>query len=203
VIGLFGGTFDPIHLGHLRLAEELREALDLTEVRFLPAYEPPHRDTPQGSSMRRLQLVEAAIANNPAFVLDKREYERGGRSYTVDTLHSLREELGEQPLVLIMGMDAFNGFTRWHRWEEILRLAHLGVATRPGAELQAEATALLERHSMAAADMRQTPAGGICQVPISQLDISATRIRELLRAKRSVRYLVPDTVRMILEKDGL
>jgi len=199
VIGLLGGTFDPIHVGHLRLAEEVRETLGLAQLRFVPAARPPHRDEPVTTGDRRLELVRLAVADNPAFSVDAREYEREGRSYTVDTLQSIREEVGaDQPLVWIMGMDAFNGFTRWHRWRGILDLAHLAVATRPGSRPEAEARALLAAYGMDAAAIAAHPAGGIHRLPITRLDISATAVRKRLQAGQSLRYLVPESVRKAL-----
>ncbi|MGC9457761.1 MAG: nicotinate-nucleotide adenylyltransferase, partial [Halothiobacillaceae bacterium] len=197
MIGLLGGTFDPVHLGHLRLAEEVREALALEKVRFLPAARPPHRDDPQTDGAQRLRLVELAVADHPNFVVDDREFSRAGRSYTVDTLASIREEIGQsRPLVLIMGMDAFNGFTRWHRWADILEQASVAVATRPGAEPGPEARDLLTERGVSPAELAEVPAGRICCVPITRLDISATAIRERLARGGSLRYLVPEAVRL-------
>ncbi|MFP4155483.1 MAG: nicotinate-nucleotide adenylyltransferase [Halothiobacillaceae bacterium] len=199
MIGLLGGTFDPVHLGHLRLAEEMREALGLSSVRFVPAARPPHREDPQADAQERLRLVTLAVADHPDFVVDDRELARAGRSYTVDTLASIRAELGTaQPLVLIMGMDAFNGFTRWHCWQHILAQAHLAVATRPGSEPGPEARRLLGAHGVDPEALADSPAGKICQVPITRLDISATAIRERRARGGSLRYLVPEAVRQAL-----
>lgn len=131
-LGLLGGTFDPVHYGHLRLAEEAREALKLPELRWIPAGQPPHRTAPRTAAGHRLEMVRRAVAGNPAFTVDDAETRAPGPSFTVTTLERLRAALPDRPLVLLMGADAFLGLATWHRWRELLDLAHLGVATRPG-----------------------------------------------------------------------
>jgi len=195
LIGILGGTFDPIHHGHLRLAEEVREALQLEQVRFVPAFQPPHRRAPIASAEHRLAMVRHALADNPHFAVDTRECERGGPSWMVDTCASLRAEYDARPLVLIMGMDAFNGFTRWREWARILELVHLAVATRPGSRAEDEAAELLAERRCPATDLECAAAGRIVEVPITALGISATQIRELAAQGRSTRYLLPDPVR--------
>jgi len=131
-IGLFGGTFDPIHYGHLRTAFELWQLLKLSQVRFLPTGNPPHREAPLASSELRLEMVRAAVAGQPGFAVDDREIRRSGVSYSVDTLTDLRREHPQRSLCLLLGMDAFLGMPTWHRWREIFELAHVVVAHRPG-----------------------------------------------------------------------
>ena len=131
-MGVFGGTFDPIHYGHLRTAFELMEAVHLSEVRFLPAGTPPHRETPEASAQERLAMVAAAIGGQPGFIVDDRELRREGPSYSVDTLLDLRAEFAHRSICLIVGMDAFLGLPQWYHWREILQLAHVVVAHRPG-----------------------------------------------------------------------
>ena len=131
-IGIFGGTFDPIHYGHLRTAFELLQALRLGELRFMPAGNPPHREQPMASAEQRVAMVRAATAGQPGFTVDDRETRREGPSYSVDTLAGLRAEHPTRPLCLIVGMDAFLGLPKWHQWQDILKLAHLVVAHRPG-----------------------------------------------------------------------
>jgi len=132
-IALLGGTFDPIHFGHLRLAEELAETLGIGQVRLIPAGRPPHRGQPRAEAGHRLEMVRRAIAGNPRFILDEREIQRAAPSYSVDTLTSLRAELPPgTPLVLFMGADAFLGLTTWHEWRRLFELAHIAVAQRPG-----------------------------------------------------------------------
>jgi len=205
-IGIFGGTFDPIHIGHLRPAIELREALGLEQVRMLPAAQPPHRQPPVASAEQRLALLQAAVEGVDGLVVDRRELERSGPSYMVDTLTSLREELPEQPLCLILGMDALLGLPEWHRWSELIGLAHLLVMRRPGSELpQSGAVAeLVREHQLASSDgLHSIVAGGVWFSDVSQLDVSATRVREWLASGRSARYLLPDAVNEIVEARGI
>ena len=200
-IGILGGTFDPIHYAHLRLAEEMADALALGEVRFIPASVPPHRATPRVTAADRLAMTRAACAGNPRFVVDDRECRRQGPSFTVDTLMDLRADLGNQrPLCLLMGVDAFLGLTTWSRWETLFDLTHIAIAHRPGfaldpAEMPPALAQYLER--LAAASISQihaAAAGRIWLQPITPLDISATVIRAAIRGGLSPRYLLPDSV---------
>ncbi len=195
MIGILGGTFDPIHFGHLRLAEEVREALGLEQVRFIPAFQPPHREAPHAAAPDRLAMLRLALQDNPRFLADTREYERGGPSWMVDTCASLREDFPTQALVLIMGMDAFNGFTRWRDWQGILARVHLAVASRPGVQAEGEAAKLLAERACPLPELALAPPGRIVEVAISALDISATRLRALCAQRHSIRYLLPEAVR--------
>lgn len=200
-IAILGGTFDPIHFGHLRLAQELYEAMGLSEVRFIPAARPPHRDQPQSATAHRVAMVQRAIAANLAFTLDTRELEREGPSYTFDTLTALREELGQQASIcLLLGGDAFLALTTWRRWQELAELAHIVVAHRPGA-VPSEAAmpealrALWQKcGTKNPADLAAIPSGHMLLHPITALDISASAIREQLQQGHSPRYLLPDVV---------
>lgn len=207
MIGILGGTFDPIHLGHLRPALEVQEALGLEQLRFVPLYQAVHRGSPHAAGEERFAMVQAAIAGQRAFVADRRELERCGSSYTVDTLASLREEFGvDLPLCLLLGSDAFRGFLSWHRPLEILELAHLVVMTRPNVEQpwSPEIRALRRARQVAgAAALSQTSAGRIYCHEVTQLGISATAIRGLIAAGRSPRFLLPDAVIEIIERQGL
>jgi len=206
MIGVFGGTFDPIHFGHLRPALDVMQALGLDEVRFIPLHRAVHRDQPGTPAELRLQMVRAAIDGQAGFVADERELRRQGGSYTVDTLTSLREEFPDRPLCLLMGMDAFNGFADWRRPEEILGLAHLIVMHRPGqtGPEDARVKGLLEaRRCRDDADLRRQPAGLIRLQTVTQLEISATRIRGLMAAGRSPRYLLPEAVLEIIGEHRL
>ncbi|BCB25143.1 putative nicotinate-nucleotide adenylyltransferase [Sulfurimicrobium lacus] len=200
-VGILGGTFDPIHFGHLRLAEELAQQLDLAEVRFIPSGRPWHRDAPGATPEQRLEMVRLAIAGNPRFHLDGREASSGAPGYTVETLAKLRQELGAaQPLCLLLGADAFLGLATWHHWRELFKLAHIAVAQRPGFPLQAaqmgdELRAEAEsRMSSDPRDLQATPCGKVLACPIPPLDISATSIRSAVKAGKSPRYLLPDAV---------
>lgn len=195
-IGILGGTFDPIHFGHLRLAQEVADALSLTQIRFIPGGTPPHRALPQTPAADRVAMVRLAIDGNPLFVLDERETRRSGKSYTFDTLNELRAELGANcPLVLLMGADAFLGFETWHRWQEIFGLAHIAVAHRPGSALGGMPAALArefaQRRTPDTQAVQRAAAGAIIEVPITALDISATAVRATVRAQHSARYLLP------------
>ncbi len=195
-IGLLGGTFDPIHYGHLRPALELLDALPLEHIRFLPSRQPPHRDAPQATSEQRRHMVALAIADEPRFVLDDRELQRPGPSYAVDTLRLLRQEF-PRPLCLIVGADAFAQFHHWRDWRAILDLAHLIVMTRPGSSLDATALgtelgALLRERQRPSLDF--SGVGGMFCQQVTALPISATAIRHHRRQGRSPRFLLPDAV---------
>lgn len=201
--GVLGGTFDPIHVGHLRTACELLTGLGLREIRFVPARLPPHRPPPVAPEALRLRMLEAALEGVAGFRVDDRELGRAGPSYMVDTLKSLRAELGQRPLCLILGFDAFMGLPAWHRWREIPELAHLVVARRPGfaADVDAELAGLLRtREVRDQARLGQAPAGSILIRDVTQLEISASAIRNLMAAGGDPRYLVPDAVRELLLK---
>ncbi len=199
-LAILGGTFDPVHFGHLRLAEEAREALDLDEVRWIPAGQPPHRQAPRVVAAHRLEMVRLAVAGNPAFTVDDAEARTDETSYTVATLERLRAEAGGRPLVLLMGADAFLGLAAWHRWRELSDLAHIGVATRPGfalspGEWPAElAQACAHRVGDDPSLLREAPAGRIVGFSMTPLAISASLLRARLAAGLSVRYLLPDRV---------
>ena len=201
-IGILGGTFDPIHFGHLRLAEEMLELANLRQIRFIPTGIPPHRNAPQVSAQHRSAMVRLAITEQPAFVLDEREVERTVPCYTVDTLRELRAELGAaQPLCLLMGGDAFLQLHTWHEWEQLFGLAHIVVGYRPGFTLEERihsATAELQRHYQqrlcAANALSQQPCGGITELAIPKLEISATDIRRRVAENRTIRYLLPNAV---------
>lgn len=200
-LGVFGGTFDPVHFGHLRLAEEAREQLRLPGVRWIPAGQPPHRGTPRVTAGQRLAMVRLATAGNPGFEVDAAEVEAARPSYTVTTLERLRAECGPlRPLVLLVGADAFAGLPSWHRWRDLLGLAHIAVSHRPGfpvaadslpGELAAEFTG---RRLPGINELHASPAGGIFTFAMTQLAISATQIRQLLVDGCSPRYLLPEAV---------
>ncbi|MFQ5636238.1 MAG: nicotinate-nucleotide adenylyltransferase [Gammaproteobacteria bacterium] len=204
-IGILGGTFDPVHYGHLRTAMELREYLGLAEVRFVPCRIPPHDKAPVAPVETRLAMLNAAIADTPGFVVDERELQRAGPSYSVDTLASLREDLADRPLCLIVGMDAFAGLATWHRWRDILSLAHIVVAHRPGAEppdTGAVGRLLDGCRMLRPADLDAAPAGHILLHAVTQLDISSSGIRELVGRGGSPRFLLPDRVASEIASSG-
>jgi nicotinate-nucleotide adenylyltransferase len=206
MIGIFGGTFDPIHYAHLRTALEVQQRLGLAELRFVPASIPPHRPQPVASPQQRSLMVRLAIADQPGMTLDVHELDRAGPSYMVDTLAALRAELGDVPLVLILGLDALLGLPSWHQWTRLIGLAHIAVMERPGVMLpeQGELAELVRAHrSEDVARLAQEPAGTMLFVPVSQLAISATDIRAQLAAGASPRFLLPDAVLDYIREEAL
>jgi len=202
-IGIFGGTFDPIHYGHLRTALELLQCLSLAEVRFVPCADPPHRDATPTAGASRLEMVKAAVANQPSFVVDDREFKREGPSYTVDTLGSLRRESPLVSLCLLMGMDSFLGLAGWYHWEEIAELAHIVVAHRPGWRVPEDGVLgalLCERGTDEVASLHDSLCGRVFVTPVTQLEISATELRASLKAGIDPKFLMPEIVsKMIIE----
>lgn len=205
-IGILGGTFDPIHLGHLRMAIELYEALGLAKVHIIPCHQPVHRKMPIATPKQRLALVECAVTNEPALYADDREIKRKGPSYMIDTLLEIRKEMPGTPLCLLVGIDAFLGFPSWNRWEDILRNAHLVVAHRPHYKLPESgivADIVKERLQQEEAYLHETQAGGILMRPITALEISATDIRKQIAMGRNPRYLLPDSVYDYVKENGV
>jgi len=208
MIGVLGGTFDPVHHGHLRLALEIHERLGLQEVRLMLAARPPHRAAPTVSPDLRLAMLQAAVAGVPGLRVDDRELRRPGPSYMVDTLQSLRdEELGtQQPLCLLLGMDAFLGLSRWHRWERLIELAHLVVVQRLQPELSMTDTMqqFLQAHRVdTVQSLRDRPAGAVWIQPIPTLMISATEIRQRLAQGANPHYLLPPAVLAMIQNHQL
>jgi nicotinate-nucleotide adenylyltransferase len=204
-IGVFGGTFDPIHYGHLRTAFELWQLLKLAQVRFLPTGNPPHREAPLASSELRLEMVRAAVAGQPGFAVDDREIRRSGVSYSVDTLTDLRREHPQRSLCLLLGMDAFLGMPTWHRWREIFELAHVVVAHRPGWKAPITGPLgeeMVDRGTGSVRDLHTRLAGNVYVHVPTQLEISSTELRQLIEAGRDPRYLVQDPVRQIILETG-
>lgn len=205
-LGILGGTFDPVHHGHLRLAIEMAEALDLAEVRLVPLYLPPHREPPTAPPALRLRMLDAAVADTPPLRVDDRELRRARVSYTVETLAELRGDLPGRPLCLILGMDAFAGLEGWQRWREIIGLAHLAVAKRPGSALSPSSPIqdVIDRHGVTdPSDLHRREAGCLLIREVPALDISASAIRARIAAGRSPRHLLPDAVLELIERNSL
>lgn len=205
-IGILGGTFDPIHFGHLRTALELYQTLDLAEVRIIPCYQPVHRKSPAASPEQRLAMVKRAIAAEPHLKIDNCEIQRKGPSYTIDTLEMLHKKLPTTPLCLIIGIDALLGFPSWHRWEDILKLAHLVVAHRPQYHLPHTgivAELIKNRLVQNPVALHESLAGNILLHPVTPLEISATDIRRQIAMGRSPRYLLPDSVYEYIQQHGV
>jgi nicotinate-nucleotide adenylyltransferase len=205
-LGVFGGTFNPIHNGHLRSALEIRESLNLDRVLLMPAARPPLRDAPECDAEFRAELVELAVADEPGLVCDRRELARPGLSYTVDTLAELRAEHGRScSLSLIVGSDTLERLDRWHRWKELLTLSHLVVVARPGwshPTVGAVADWLGEHLSRDAGALHGAACGCVILKTLRQLPISSTEIRQLVADGRSPRYLLPDTVWNRIRESG-
>lgn len=214
-IGIFGGTFDPIHFGHLRPAIELCELLSLNSLRMLPCHLPAHRGRPGATSEQRIEMLQLACNDTPKLSVDKREALRDSPSYSVDTLKTYKSEFPGSQLLFFMGMDAFAKFTHWYHWEEILTLAHLVVIDRPGAVLSgAEERLLMSRQTSSlprpkarsnagSGNELDVSSGEIVVQSVSQSDISATRIRELVAAGRDIRFLLPEPVRHYIAQHKL
>lgn len=197
MLGILGGTFDPIHFGHLRTGLEVREALDMDELRFVPCHQPPHRDRPHASAEQRAAMVRLALQGQQRLSCDERELQRSGPSYTVDTLAALRAELDQRSLCLVIGSDAFSDIATWHQWPRLIELAHLVVMHRPGWEtaIPAAATGVLAQRQTGNREvLAARPAGCLWFQPVTPLPISASAIRELVAAGRSIDYLVPKAV---------
>ena len=203
---VFGGTFNPFHCGHLGSARDLFSVLPLRELRFVPAAQPPHRDAPGVSAEHRARMVELAIADDARPRCDRRELERAGPSYTVDTLQSLRDELGaEASLMLVVGCDAVLDLPRWRHWERLLDLAHIVVLARPGWEFPVDGTVhdLLQDRSATAQELGSIPAGRTRVQELTPRDVSATQIRALLQSGDEVSRLVPHPVIEYIREHGL
>ena len=204
-IGVLGGTFDPVHFGHLRVGLECKEALSLDELRMVPCATPSHRNSPFASAQQRSEMLAAAINDKDGIFVDDRELKRTGYSYTVDTLESLRLEFPEAALYLIVGSDSFQNILQWHKWQSIVDLANIVIAQRPdhGNDRESEAGLKLQNRFCSVEEIKNFPSGKIAFVDVSQLDISATNIRELVRVNRSIKYLLPDSVIEFIENRKL
>lgn len=205
-IGVFGGTFDPVHIGHLRSALEVAEFMALDQLRLIPSARPPHREAPQVSAADRLAMVELAVADLPPLQVDDRELKRDKPSYSIDTLESLRAELAaDDQLFLIIGWDAFCGLPSWHRWQELLEHCHILVLQRPDADNEAPETLrnLLAARSINDPLALEGPGGQISFIWQTPLAVSATHIRTLLASGRSARFLLPDAVLTYIHAHGL
>ncbi len=205
---LFGGTFDPIHYGHLRPVEALAQEVGLQHIILLPNHVPPHRPQPEASPAQRLKMVELAIEGNPLFSVDERELRRTSPSYTIETLEQLREELGKDiPLAFIFGQDTLLTLHTWNHWESILSYCHLLVCARPGYPRQLATPELqqwLEEHLTTQPEkLGQQPNGLIYLAHTPLLDISATEIRERQSTGRSCDDLLPPGVQKYIHQQGL
>lgn len=211
-VALLGGTFDPVHYGHLHLADDVRAALRLREVRLVPAGDPPHRAGPSASAADRLAMLHLAVREFPGLAVDARELARTGKSYTVLTLEELRAEDPARPILLLLGADAFHGLPTWHRWREISDLAHLVVVARPGSDLEAGLPEALRadwarRRVTDPHRLKETPAGAIYVQVVTPQPIAATTIRAQLargvEGAAAVRELLPPAVLAYIDQHRL
>lgn len=198
LIGVFGGTFDPIHNGHLRVALEIQQILQLSQVRFIPCKQPVHKEHgPYATDQQRLAMVQLAIAQEPAFIADDREITRHTPSYMVDTLASLKKDYPKATLCLLLGLDSFLSLPSWHHWQSLLSYSHLIVMTRPGclSNMGSALQQVFEQHQLDDMDgLQHNSAGSIYVQDVTSLEISATAIRSQLKAGLNPRYLLPDDV---------
>lgn len=207
MIGILGGTFDPIHHGHLRLALEMLERLGLENVHLIVSANPPHRQTPQTPAEIRFEMVKLAIENEKNLIADDREIKRKRPSYTVETLLEFRKELGQdRPLCLILGMDAFLGLPTWFEWEKLIELAHLVITQRPeiNQHFSEPLQNLLEKHQIDdKSKLKEKSKGCILFEPVPMLNISATYIRQGFLEKKNPHYLLPESVLTFISQQGL
>ena len=196
-VAVFGGTFDPVHYGHLRAAAEVADQLKVTDFRLMPAGQPPHRTAPVASPEHRLAMLNCAVAGHDDLCVDDREVRRTGPSFMVDTLASVRADIGDVPLLLCVGQDAANQLMAWHQWSRLFDLAHIVVMARPDSTINypPELTRIMRQRQVGRTrDLMRTPAGGVRHLEVTQLAISATDIRQQIEAGRNPRFLLPTTV---------
>ena len=206
MIGVFGGTFDPVHFGHLRTAFELSDRLQLERTLLVPSHTPPHRQTPVASAQQRWQMLQLALSGDPCLEADARELERAGPSYMVDTLTTIRTEVGASPVCLLLGADVFVGLAQWHQWLRLFELAHIVVARRPGHALKVEGRLVDElsrRQVEQPSDLVCQAAGNVLQLELTQMEISSSDIRRQMKGGLLPRYLTPDAVVDYLAVEGL
>jgi nicotinate-nucleotide adenylyltransferase len=211
-LAMLGGTFDPVHYGHLHLADDVRRALALSEVRLVPAANPPHRPAPQASAEDRIAMLALGVREFAGLVVDTREIARGGKSYTVDTLRALREEMPHAPLLLLLGADQFRSLPSWHRWQALFDLAHLVVVPRPGVAIDGRLPAPLARewqarHTDDQRGLRSRIAGSIYVQAVTPQPISSTALRAILArgVHNPVEFagLLPPAVLAYIQSNGL
>jgi len=194
LIGVYGGTFDPIHLGHINAAREIQQTLCMKEVRMVLSARPPHRVQPKLSMERRFELLTLATKSETKLVADDCEMLRSGPSYMVDTLFEFKQNQPRKSWALILGMEAFNGITRWHRWPDLLNLAHIVVTDRAGFDNQwdVSVTDVVDKHqTFDKAELKKLTHGKIYRQDVTPIDISATQIRAIVQQGQSAKHLLP------------
>jgi len=207
MIGILGGTFDPVHYGHLRPAMDVRSALGLADVRFIPVGTTTHREQPEASAAQRQAMLLRAIEDVDGLRVDDREIKRNEPSYMIDTLRSLKTDFPAESFCLIIGIDAFLKLESWREWRSIVELVNLVVTYRPNFNLDSLIESELKDYlSRAKTDKQKIMASdsGLCYFcPVTQLDISSTMIRQMVKLDRPLNYLLPDTVITYLTQNEL
>ena len=196
-LALFGGTFDPVHYGHLRCADEARQKLGLKNLYLLPAGTPPHRGTPQATTKQRLEMLHLAQPEFPQLVIDDRETLRSGPSYMVDTLQELRTEFPQRPLLLLIGQDAANLLHTWFHWEQLFELSHIVILTRPATHTEYEKNLASQLQARSETDVRKllkSKAGAVLHLGVEPVDVSATAIKRIIRSGGSPEPMLPAAV---------
>ncbi len=196
-LALFGGTFDPVHYGHLRCADQARQKLNLKTLSLLPAGCPPHREPPKATSRHRLEMLQLALAEFPLLNIDDRETRRSGPSYMVETLRELRAEFPQRPLLLLIGQDAVNHLHSWFSWQQLFELTHIVILTRPGAKVEYRQDLAKQIRRRLTSDLQQlicSNAGGVLPLEVESIDISATTIKSIIRLGRSPHLMMPEAV---------
>ena len=206
-VGILGGTFDPVHHGHLRLAIECLYSTDLAEIRFMPASSPPHRVAVFASPSQRMEMLQLATKTIDGLTVDGIEVTKGGISYTIETVQALRQHYADKPICLIMGVDAFKSFDQWKQWELILDYVHIIVADRPNAKTtiynNGLATFYSSKSTCSLNDLQHSPAGRISMINIPMLSISSTYIRQLFTNGQIPHSLIPENILAYIKKEGL
>ncbi|NOR20362.1 MAG: nicotinate-nucleotide adenylyltransferase [Xanthomonadales bacterium] len=205
-LALFGGTFDPVHYGNLRCAEEARQKLGLDQLFLLPAGNPAHRATPQATPEQRLDMLQLAQLEFPALSIDDRELRRSGPSYMVDTLREIREEFPQRSLLLLIGQDAANRLHKWHEWEQLFSLTNLVILTRPGESEDYRhdlANKIQNRLLTEVEELKNSQADGVLQLRVSPVEISATTIQSMMRLGRSPKSMMPDSILNYIDENRL
>lgn len=205
-LALFGGTFDPVHYGHLRCADEARQKLNLHQLYLLPAGNPVHRATPQASAGQRLEMLQLAQTEFPSLAIDSRELRRGGPSYMVDTLQELRSEFPHRSVLLLVGQDAANRLHTWYQWEQLFSLTNLVILTRPGeaADYRHDLARQIQTRLVTQVDeLAGSEHGCVLQLQVSPIDISATTIQSVMRLGRSPKSMLPAAVMDYIDENRL
>tara|TARA_B100000029_G_scaffold68114_1_gene60597 strand:+ start:337 stop:999 length:663 start_codon:yes stop_codon:yes gene_type:complete len=206
-IAVLGGTFDPVHHGHLESARAIRDVLSVEEVRLIPSFQPPHRNPPESSAEHRLAMLRAAMVDLPNIAVDDREIRREGVSFTVDTLTSLRREVGlGVPIYFIMGMDAFCTLDEWYEWQEITELAHIVVLQRPGHEMQLSEDMvkwIKGRESANVEELQNNPGKRVCFLELEQISVSSTDIRRAFHCGEVPEAKLPRAVSSYIKSHDL